>query len=91
MSGDPVPIPRADAELHPVIERISGHSVDIEFLFWPITGPEGECCGGYLTVGSARLWLDPDHASNLADRVRSAIDQAVLSNFPSSANQRRLS
>jgi hypothetical protein len=91
MSGGPVSIPQADAELHPVIERITGHSVDIEFLFWPITGPEGECCGGHLTVGSARIWLDPDHASNLADRVRAAIDQAVLSNFPSPANQRRLS
>jgi len=40
MSGGPVSIPQADAELHPVIERITGHSVDIEFLFWPITGPE---------------------------------------------------
>ena len=39
MSGDPVSIPQADAELHPVIERITGHSVDIELLFWPITGP----------------------------------------------------
>ena len=57
----------------------------------PITGPEGECCGGYLTVGAARLWLDPDHASNLADRVRAAIDQVVLSNFPSPTQQRRLS
>lgn len=91
MSGDPVSIPQADAELHPVIERITGHSVDIELLFWPITGPEGECCGGYLTVGSARLWLNPDHASNLAERVRAAIDQAVLSNFPSPTNQRSLS
>lgn len=91
MSGGPVSIPQADTELHPVIERITGHSVDIEFLFWPITGPEGECCGGYLTVGSTRLWLDPDHASNLADRVRSAIDQTVLSNLPSSTKRRSLS
>ena len=33
----------------------------------------------------------PDHASNLADRVRAAIDQAVLSEFPTTTNQRRLS
>ena len=91
MTGGPLSVPRADAELHPVIERIAGIFVDIELLYWPITGPEGECCGGYLTVGAARLWLDPDHASNLADRVRAAIDQVVLSNFPSPTQQRRLS
>ena len=91
MTGGPLSIPRANAELHPVIERIAGHSVDIELLYWPINSPEGECCGGFLTIGTARLWLDPDHASNLADRVRAAIDQVVLSNFPSPIQQRRLS
>ena len=37
------------------------------------------------------MWLDPDNASNLADRVRVAIDQAVLREFPTPTNQRRLS
>lgn len=91
MTGGPHSVPRADVGLHPVIERISGHAVEIELLFWPITGPEGECCGGYLTVGSARLWLEPDHARNLSNRVRAAIDHAVLSKFPATSSQRSLS
>lgn len=91
MTGNPIRAPKADVELHPAIERLSGHSVEIELLFWPITGPEGECCGGYLAVGGHRLWLAPEHAQNLAERVRAAIDQAVLSNLPPISNRRSLS
>lgn len=37
------------------------------------------------------MWLDPDQAINIADRVRAAIDQAVVSNLPSPIQNRRLS
>ena len=91
MTGDPIPTPQPDTRLHPVFERITGHSVDFELLFSSVCGAEGECCGGYLVVGTARLWLSPDQANNLARRVRAAIDHAILSNFPSPLNQRSLS
>ena len=37
------------------------------------------------------MWLDPDHACNLTDRVRAGADQAVSSNFTAPVNQWRLS
>lgn len=42
-------------------------------------------------VGTTRLWLNAEHASNLADRVRSAIDEAVISASPHPHTIRRLS
>ena len=91
MIGDASPVLPGIAELRPAIERIAGHAVNFELLYWPIAGPDGECCGGYLNVGTAHLWLDADQAINIADRVRAAIDQAVVSNFPSPIQNRRLS
>lgn len=91
MSSEPLHRPRAIAELAPSLERIAGHAVAIELLNWPVGGPQGCCCGGYLTVGTTRLWLNAEHASNLADRVRSAIDEAVISASPHSHSIRRLS
>ena len=42
-------------------------------------------------VIEAQEKAERDHASNLAERVRAAIDQVVLSNFPSPTNRRSLS
>jgi hypothetical protein len=64
------------------VDHIVGHSLHLELLLSPMSGPDGECCGGYLSAGSTRVWLDADHARNCAERARAAIDHALLGAFP---------
>lgn len=40
------------------------------------------CSGGILTVGDISVRLTCEHARNLADRARDAVDAAVISSLP---------
>lgn len=56
------------------VETIRGHFFELDLFFTESgQGP----VSGTLQFGLERITLEPDHACHLADRVRSAIDNAV--------------
>jgi hypothetical protein len=55
-------------------ESLRGHFFQLYLYLLPV---DGELVGGALQYGQDRIALDPDHACQLAGRVRAAIDNAV--------------
>ena len=71
----------ADATCHSAqrieVEYLRGHFFKLELFSFDGGLAESGVIGGALHFGTNRIALDPEHACQLADRVRAAIDNSV--------------
>jgi hypothetical protein len=59
------------------VESLKGHFFKLELFSIDGDFVEPSLIGGVLQFGPDRISLDPEHARQLADRVRTAIDNSV--------------
>ena len=59
------------------VEHLRGHFFKLELFSIDGGLAEQSLIGGALHFGTDRIALDPEHACQLADRVRAAIDNSV--------------
>ena len=71
----------ADATCHSAqrieVEYLRGHFFKLELFSFDGGLAESGVIGSALHFGTNRIALDPEHACQLADRVRAAIDNSV--------------
>ena len=58
-------------------ESLRGHFFQLDLLWVEGDWADSGIVGGALHFGPDRIALDPEHARQLADKVRAAIDTAV--------------
>lgn len=59
------------------VESLRGHFFQLDLYWLERDGTESAIVGGSLRFGPDRLAIDAEHARQLADRVRAAIDSAI--------------
>ena len=64
-----------------VRERINGSQFRLELFRAEEDGSQNDWSGGFLVSGSLRIRLSSEHASNLARRLRAAVDNTVGRNL----------
>ena len=64
-----------------VRERINGSQFRLELFRAEEDGSSNDWSGGFLVSGSLRIRLSSEHASNLARRLRAAVDNTVSRNL----------
>ena len=72
---------RSPAERPIVRERINGSQFRLELFRADEDSSTNDWSGGFLVSGSLRVRLSSEHASNLARRLRAAVDNTVGRNL----------
>ena len=69
-----------------VRERINGSQFRLELFRAEEDSSSNDWSGGFLVSGSLRVRLSSEHASNLAKRLRAAVDNTVSRNLSGLSN-----
>ena len=72
---------RPPAELPIVRDRINGSQFRLELFRADEDCSPNDWSGGFLVSGTLRIRLSSEHASNLARRLRAAVDNTVSRNL----------
>lgn len=82
LDGQPTNAELSYAPPHSYCYIAKGHFATLEVFYSPCVGGRWVCLGGNLRMASAIVELTPEHASNLAERARTGLDEVILGAMP---------